>query len=194
MKKLYYYSGIVGPIFTILFVYISALISPKFSWVNNYLSDIGGGLFGTVPMILFNATLFIGGIINTIFTFGLFKEFSGRKFLQISSIFLIIGTICLALIGIFTENSPDHIHLIVSEGFFILVPVGMILTGSYYSYKKKWIGVFNILMAILALVSIYPLIIHQGKAIPEILEAMFLSVWLLVFNIYMEKIYSVNKF
>ncbi len=187
MKKLPYYSGVVGPIFTILFVYISALISPGFSWENNYLSDIGGGLFGTMPMILFNATLIIGGILNTIFTANLFKEFSGKRFLQISSVFFVVGTVCLALIGIFTENWPipqDPIHSIVSEGFFLLVPVGMFLTGFYFAYKKKWIGVFNILMALFALASIYPLIIHEGKAIPEILEALFLSVWLLIFNLY----------
>ncbi len=182
MKGFYNILGVVGGLYTIILVYISAAISPGFSWTGNYLSDIGAGMFGGLPALLFNTTLIIGGIVIAIFFFLTLISIKGI-IPKISIAIMFIGSISLALIGIFTENAPYHLHRIVSYGFFLLLPLAMIILSFHYFRKKTYFGVITMIMAILALGIIMDLPLGGGKAIPEIGEALILSIWVIIFSI-----------
>ncbi|MEM1654371.1 MAG: DUF998 domain-containing protein [Thermoplasmata archaeon] len=189
MNKLYNLLGVVGGLYTIIFVYISTIISPNFSWVGNYLSDIGAGQFGNTPALIFNSTLIIGGIILAIFFLLSLVSVNGIV-PRISLLIMFIGSLSLSLIGVFTENSPFGLHKIFSYGFFLLLPIAMIIFSFHYFRKKTYFGLFTILMAIVALGIIMDLPFGGGKAIPEIGEALILSIWVIVFSIlqYMGKL------
>ncbi|MEM2488821.1 MAG: hypothetical protein QXV56_02885, partial [Thermoplasmata archaeon] len=96
MNKLYNLLGVVGGLYTIIFVYISTIISPNFSWVGNYLSDIGAGQFGNTPALIFNSTLIIGGIILAIFFLLSLISVNGIV-PRISLLIMFIGSLSLSL-------------------------------------------------------------------------------------------------
>ena len=189
MIKSYNVLGIIGALYAIIFVYLSAAISPNFSWTNNYLSDIGAGTFGSNSQILFNSTLIIGGIILAIFF--IMKEFEIKnKISKAAILIMIIGSISFSLIGVFTEHSPYNLHLIFSYGFFLLFPISMILLSIHFFRTKLYFGITTILMAFIALGVILDLPMGGGRAIPEIGEALILSIWVILFSVmhYLSKI------
>ncbi len=186
MKKIFNVLGLVGSLYALIFVSLSTLFSHNFSWVNNYLSDIGAGLFGTFPQFLFNSTLIIGGIILAIFF--ILKEIETKDIIsKISLIIMIIGSISFSLIGVFTEHSPYNLHLIFSYGFFLLFPLAMVIMSIHYFKAKLYFGLTTLLMGILALGIILDLPLGNGKAIPEMGEAIVLSIWIIIFSIFKYK-------
>ncbi len=187
MKKLNLFIGIFGAIYTIILVTVSALISPNFSWVNNYLSDIGAGKFGLEPQLLFNSTLVIGGLLMALFFILTILSLKKVIIEKISLIIMIIGSISLAMIGIFTEHAPYNLHFTFSMGFFLLFPVAMIILGGGYIKKNIYFAALTIIMALLALVIIMNLVVSGGKALPEIGEAIVLSIWVFIYAIFKYK-------
>lgn len=183
MKKLCLILGLFGSIYTLTMVFISAIASPNFSWTNNYLSDIGAGKFGFLPQLLFNSSLIIGGLAIATFFILVMPLFKKQLISKISLSIMFIGSVSLAMIGIFTEHAPYNLHLISSYGFFILLPLAMIIFSFTYFKKSLYFGVFTILMAFLGLGIILNMPLAGGKAIPEIGEAFVLSIWVAIFSV-----------
>lgn len=95
------------------------------------------------------------------------------------------STFSLAMIGVFTENSPYNLHLIFSYGFFLLFPLAMIILSTTFFKSNFYFFILTILMAFVAIGVIINLPLGNGKAIPEILEAIFLVIWISIFDILM---------
>lgn len=190
MKRLCLILGLFGSIYTLTMVFISSLASPNFSWVNNYLSDIGAGKFGFLPQLLFNSSLVIGGLAIAVFFIIVMSLLKRQLISKISLLIMCIGSVSLAMIGIFTEQAPYNLHLIFSYGFFILLPLAMIIFGVSYFKKSLYFGIFTISMAFLSLGIIVNMPLAGGKAIPEIGEAFVLSLWVAIFSVLkcMEKV------
>lgn len=178
-KRWEFYLGLVAPVFSLVFVFLSTVISSGFSWTNNYLSDIGGGKFGPISQDLFNYTLIIGGILLILFTIFLIINVRGKGALFASSFIILIASISFTLIGIFTEGSPLHYY--VSMGFFLLMPVGIIVASLYYYKKNNIFMAFSIFLALISILVILELPLGMGKAIPEYVEATLLSIWIILF-------------
>jgi hypothetical membrane protein len=165
-------AGIIGPIIALLFIFYSITIYPNFSWYSNYLSDLGVGK--TAPF--FNYPLIFEGIMNFIFAIGFAYTLQKRVWSKVGAILLIIGGLSLALVGIFNENSADHIHEYVAMGYFVILPLSLIVLGVVNFKNFKIYSIVTVLLAIIALIVILS---HGQHAIPEMSEALILSAWII---------------
>lgn len=174
-------AGIIGPILALIFVFYSVSIYPNFSWYNNYLSDLGVGK--TAPF--FNYPLIFAGIMNFIFAIGLAYALPKGTWSKIGAILLIIGGVSLALVGIFNENSADNIHEYVAMGYFVILPLSLIVLGLNNLKTFKKYSIYSIITILLGLIALIVILSHGQHAIPEISEALILSAWIIANGVLM---------
>jgi hypothetical membrane protein len=173
------FCGIVSPILTLIMVIASTIISPWFSWDTHALSQLGEGEVS----LLFNSAVIVGGTLNLLFTFGIREYLPKEKLAKTGVTLIILGNICLVLVGIFTVSYPI-MHGIVALGEFTLGPIGIILLGlSSKENRIKKISITNgtaALISILILPAVFlALPIKVGFAVPEIIEALIVSAWII---------------
>ena len=171
--------GIVGSILTITLVILATILSPWFRWDTNALSELG---VGEVSLI-FNSAVIIGGLLHLIFAFGIRDYLSDGKFVKTGVALIMLGSISLALVGIFTISYP-MLHGIVALAEFLLAPIGIILIG--YISKEDVIRNLSIITGISALIAIlaFPIILFFlpfkiGFAIPKLIEGLIVAVWII---------------
>ena len=159
-------------------VIASTIFSPWFRWDTNALSELGVGEVS----LLFNSAVIIGGILNLIFALGLNHYLPRKKLAKTGVALIMLGSISLALIGIFTVSYPI-LHAIVALAEFLLAPTGFILIG--FSTKENTIKKLSITNGIAALTAIliFPIILillslEVGFAVPELIEALIVSIWI----------------
>lgn len=176
-------SGILGSILPPILIFVATMLEKTFSWNRNALSDIGV----SQTAWLFNSTLIVSGLLNLLFALGLRSYLGKSRRLKIGTSLIIIGNVCLALVGVLTE---DYIipHAIVALGFLLLTPVGVIYTGS--TEKGNQFGKVSLLLGIIALLAliVVPLIayivnLQIGIAVPEFSESLMLSTWTFLFSL-----------
>ena len=105
-------------------IFASTMLEKLFSWNKNALSDIGV----SQTAWLFNSALIVGGLLNLLFAFGLRNYLGKTRWLKIGVSLLIVSSISLALVGVFTENY-SIIHALVALGYLLLAPIGIICIG-----------------------------------------------------------------
>jgi len=171
-------SGFISSTLPLIMILASTMLEKSFSWTKDPLSDIGV----TQTAWLFNSALIVGGLFNLLFAVGLLNYLGKSRWLKIGASLLIVSSISLALVGVFTENYKV-IHSLVAIGYLLLTPLGLICIGS--EDKSNQFGkvslVLGITAALLAILGI-PIVtsvanLEIGFAVPEFVEALVLSVW-----------------
>ena len=180
--------GLIGPLLTLVLIFIDIAISPWYSWSSNALSDLGVHQYS----YLFNGGVIIGGLAEMIFF-----VYVGRKVNYFRGIYLVlaVGGVSLALVGVFNENSPDDLHLIFALLYFVLFPISAIIVGARTAGKHNGFSIYSILSGIIALavilygiMFIFRVVTHTvGLGVPEIIEAMILALWSAVISISLAK-------
>lgn len=170
-------SGIIASTLPLSMIFASTVLEKSFSWNKNALSDIGI----SQTAWLFNIALIIGGLLNLLFAFGLRNYLGKIRWLKIGVSLLIVSSISLALVGVFTENY-SIIHALVALGYLLLAPVAIICIGQ--EVKSKKFGKVSLTLGIIALLAIFglPVItfvvnLQIGFAVPEFAESLVLSIW-----------------
>ena len=170
-------SGIISSTLPLLMILSSTVLEKSFSWTKNALSDIGV----SQTAWLFNSALIIGGLLNLLFAIGLRNYLGKTRWLKIGVSLLIISSISLSLVGVFTENY-NILHALVALGYLLLAPVAIICIGQ--EVKSKQFGKVSLMLGITALFVILglPIItfvanLQIGFAVPEFLESLVLSMW-----------------
>jgi hypothetical membrane protein len=170
-------SGIIASTLPLIMIFASTMLEKSFSWNKNALSDIGV----SQTAWLFNIALIIGGLLNLLFAFGLRNYLGKIRWLKIGVSLLIVSSISLALVGVFTENY-SIIHALVALGYLLLAPVAIICIGQ--EVKSKKFGKASLTFGIIALLTIFglPVItfvvnLQIGFAVPEFAESLLLSIW-----------------
>lgn len=170
-------SGIIGSILPLILIFTATILEKTFSWNRNALSDIGV----SQTAWLFNSTLIVSGLLNLLFSLGLRSYLGKNRRLKIGTSLVITGNVCLALVGVLTE---DYIipHSIVALGFLLLTPIGIIYIGS--TEKGNQFGKVSLILGIIALLALvvlpliaYILNLQIGIAVPEFSESLMLSIW-----------------
>ncbi len=169
--------GILGSTLNTIIVLLAAFLSPWFSWQQNALSDLG---VGEVALI-FNATVFFGGILNLFFSIGLRGYLTKSNKSLIGVALLVIASISLSLVGIFTIEY-SLLHSLVALSYFLLPPIALLLISS--TDKDNQTKKISFIMGFLALVAIlllplpfFVLSIQVGFAVPEIIHSLILATW-----------------
>lgn len=173
------------PIVAFTFISLAILHSPWFTWTENYLSDLGAQ--GTYS-ILFNAGLIIAGILVIMFAIGLRDSSMLRKpWGGLGTLTLILGACALCAIGIFPKTTGAP-HIYAAATMFVLIPLSMLLIGTtIVSSSNKTLGWFTIILGVVALgVSLIPWP-WEGGAIPQMLSALPISAWAIIFGIILFK-------
>jgi len=170
-------SGIIGSILLLVMILASTVLEKSFSWNTNALSDIGV----SQTAWLFNSALIVGGLLNLLFAFGLRNYLDKTRLLKIGVSLLIVSSISIALVGVFTENY-NIIHGLVALGYLLVAPVGIICIGR--GEKSEQFGKVSLALGITALLAIIGLPVvtfvanlHIGFAVPEFAESLVLSIW-----------------
>jgi len=174
-------SGILAPIAALTCISLAIAYSPQFSWTENALSDLG--VQEGVTAILFNSGLILSGFLGLVFAFGLFIVLQDKAMGRIGASIFILDTLALIAIGVFPENvKPTHYY--VSVAFFLLFPISMFfVVAAFLQTSKVKIGLFTLLIAVVAaVVWIIQWTIQLGSnvAIPEAVSALSVSAWLIV--------------
>ena len=182
-------AGIASPVIGILMVFLSIYFSPWFVWESNALSDLGVEQAGgtQIAIYLFNIGMIIAGSLIALFVVLTRSILPSNRRNKIAYAILFIGGINLALIGIFTENFPI-IHRTVATMYFVTTPISLMIIGSGKIASDRAFGIFSIGAGAAALVVILGLILSmvgisvgeiypEGAAIPEIVEAIILGLW-----------------
>ena len=153
------------------------MLEKSFSWNKNALSEIGVSQLSW----LINSALIVGGLLNLLFALGLRNYLSKTRWLKIGVSLIIVNSISLALVGVFTENY-SIIHAVVALGDLLLTPLGLICIG--WGEKNHQIGKVSFVLGITALLTVLglPIItfvakLQVGFAVPEFLESLVLSIW-----------------
>lgn len=167
--------GILGVVVSLGLVLAATVLEPSFRWDEKALSDLGVSTAAPV----FNAAVILGGLLTIPFGLGVRAWLPSRRLADVGATILVIGGVSLALVGVFTLDYPG-LHAAVALGYFVLVPVGMLLLAFVFDdVRWRW---FTVAIAVAALVSILvlPLALANavGFAVPEVIEALFLSVWI----------------
>lgn len=183
--------GILAPIIGLGCIVIAILLSPWFSWTENYLSDLGGSP-GDRPIysahglssVLFNFGLILAGCLGLYFGIGIKKSGMFDSTLgSIGLMFYLLDACVLIGIGIFPETTGAP-HTFFSVVFFILVGFCLFFLGlaQLKSFEKKF-GWFIMALLIFGLVSI-PLFLTPkplgSNAIAEMIPIISVSLFSIV--------------
>ncbi len=137
----------------LLFMIVSETLYPGYSVSKNYISDLGVGS----TAYIFNISIIIMGLLLIISSI-LLKS----KILQV---FLILSGIGAAGVGIFPEDSPDHLHVIMSLIVFLFSSLSSYAAFTYKSNKNYlWpvMGSIGLISLILYVLGIYGPINYGG--------------------------------
>ena len=99
----------------------------------NMLSDLGVSDSNTAAM-LFNASCILGGLSMMVFSFS--KMMGEEKLDRISGLILIVACLQLVMVGIFTEDMPQHSR--VAWGFCNTVIIAIIIAAVNDIAKGNW--------------------------------------------------------
>jgi hypothetical membrane protein len=184
-------SGIIGIVLPMAMIMTAVQISHWFSWQTNVLSDLG--VHDVAP--IFNSALILGGILTFIFILGLRLLLIKKAINTIAVIIMLIGAVCLVLIGIFTLDEP-LIHTIVAYGYFTLMPIGLILVG--IGTQKTGLRWFSLIIGAFSLIAIYLLpmlltMLSLGFGVPELIETTLLEVWVIILAVILLRSYRSNE-
>jgi hypothetical membrane protein len=175
--------GVLGSFIVIAIVLLATWLSPWFSWQKNALSELGVGEVS----VLFNSAVFIGGLLILIFSFGVRKYINQRLRTDLGVVLLMLASLCLALVGIFTVEF-SLIHAVVSLGYFLFAPIGLLLIGLGANDHK--VRILSLVIGSLALIAILilpiiPIILpfEFGFAVPEIIHSFILGIWI-IYTVY----------
>lgn len=166
----YVFLGLLGPLVAIVFVVISIIYSPWFSFFDNALSDLGHSGNSEVAS-LFNFGLLLSGLFIILFSVKILKNRA-----KYTSYFLMITGFSLQLIATFDEIYRS-LHFQVSVLFFATLG----LTSLFYVMEKK--SVVALAALIIGLISwiVYGLgIFSMGIAIPEVISSISAFVWIIL--------------
>ena len=169
--------GILGSVLPLVMVLSATFLSSWFSWSANALSELGVGEQAS----LFNSAMLIGGVLNFLFSLGLYRYPGSGKLVRAGVFSIMLSSVSLALVGVFTIDSI-FMHGIVAFGYFVLAPAGFLFIG--FGTKEGIVrklsygcGVAALLAIIGLPVVVLALSVKVGFAVPELLEGLIISAW-----------------
>ncbi len=174
--------GYLIPIVSFGGIFLAILVSPWFSWTKNALSDLGAHAGSD---IIFNSSLIISGILFLTYSIHIYIKHE-NTIAYVGAFFISLSAVFLTLIGVFPETYGD-IHYTVSVGFFVTLPIGILLYSGYLALetKDKKLFLFGVLVFLLSIIIwSYPWKKAgiTGVAIPEFLSALVAVLWLIYYN------------
>jgi hypothetical membrane protein len=184
--------GIIAPFIALACIGVAIMLTPWFSWTDNFLSDLAGpNNIGNAAFSIFNIGLIVAGLLGIFFGWALWESRMLKKSIgKLAVVLLIIDMASLWAIGIFPETSGAY-HGMASVSFFILLPLVQLLFGiSLYLSSEKRTGLIMLLLTGISLVAVPLFFIPPpvgSNAIAEIIPAISLALSSLVLGLFLFK-------
>jgi len=161
--------GLLGPLTALLFIGISIILSPWFSWGNNALSDLGHSVSSDVAP-LFNFGLLLSGFFTILYALTSFRNHA-----KYTSYFLMFAGLSLQLVATFNEVYKP-LHFQVSVLFF----AALCFASISYIIEKRSVLAFAGLVVGLASWILYGMEIYSaGIAVPETISSIATTIWVM---------------
>ncbi len=177
--------AVLFPISTYATIIIAVLNAPWFNIYANALSDLG---VHEGSSIIFNFGIFLSGLIYTLYTIIKLKSTENQTN-KIGRIILLIAGVSLALVGVFPKNIKPF-HTISAWGFFILFPIGAILTSHKYKDTDKvywYLAIISLITFLTVVTFPWKTINVTGLAIPELVASTPYMIWHIYETIHLYK-------
>lgn len=145
--------GVIGVAVYAIVGFALMFVDPNWHFGSNCLSDFG---ISSTPFVaaFFNGSCIVGGIL--IMIFGIGKVLIENKLNKLAGVLLIIGSIAMVLVGIFTIDVNKHVHDTCAAVFAGCFISGIIFaTLSDIMKKDKLILISGILIAVFALLGLF---------------------------------------
>ena len=159
--------GLLGPLVALLFIGVSILLSPWFSWGNNALSDLGHSVNSDVAP-LFNFGLLLSGFFTILYALTSF-----RKHAKYTSYFLMLTGLALQLVATFNEVYKP-LHFQVSVLFFLTI---CFVSVSYIIEKRSVLAIVALVIGFASWILYGMDVYSAGIAVPETVSSMATSIW-----------------
>jgi len=172
--------GIIGPLIAFVSILAAIAVSPWFTWAGNALSDLGHTVLHPASAPIFNTGLIIAGIVTIFFGLGVFMKFKANAIAIVASVILLVADLALICVGLFPETMPPW-HFIFSVTLFVSIALSLLFFGIAFVIKKstRMLGVLSLVLGIVA-ASPWILMSWEHAAIPEIISAATVYVWILI--------------
>jgi hypothetical membrane protein len=159
--------GLLGPLTALLFIGISIILSPWFTWGNNALSDLGHSVNSDVAP-LFNFGLLLSGFFTILYALTSFRNHA-----KYTSYFLALTGLALQLVATFNEVYKP-LHFQVSVLFFLTL---CFVSVSYIIEKRSVLAVVALVIGFASWILYGMEIYSAGIAVPETVSSMVTSIW-----------------
>jgi len=172
--------GIIGPLIAFICIVAAIAVSPWFTWAGNALSDLGHTVLHPTSAPIFNTGLIIAGIVTVFFGLGVLVKVKSNLIAMVASVILLVADVALICVGLFPETMPPW-HFIFSVTLFVSIAVSLLLFGISFVIEKsaRVLGVLSLILGIIA-ASPWILMSWEHAAIPEIISAVTVYVWILI--------------
>ncbi len=183
INKIFAICGMFAPILLLVSVLVAVSVAgSSFSWTRNALSDLG---IQADAGPIFNGGLMAAAALMVVFTIGMLINLRKSVLGMITSVFLLLESIALFGIGVFTE-ADIGMHMAFAAGFFGLAAITRILFGIYFlKVKPRLLGLLSIILLVLAVLSWGVAFIYVGIAIPEFASVVFAYLFIFIISVRM---------
>jgi len=168
--------GLVAPLTAIIFIVVSIVLSPWFSWWSNALSDLGRSAATDVAPKSEVAPLFNFGLLLSGFLTILYAITSFRNHAKYTSYFLVLVGLALQLVATFDEVYGS-LHFQVSVLFFVALGFASI---SYVIEKRSVLAVAALIIGLCSWILYGMEIYSVGIAVPETISSMASVTWVML--------------
>ena len=185
--------GLLAPLVAFICIGAAVLLSPWFSWTNNYLSDLGGypGMEPTyaargLSSILFNFGLITAGILGIILGLGIRKiDFMDSIPGQAGTWFFILDAVFLVCMGAYPETTGEP-HTFFSIAFFVTIGICLLLMSiALFRTKQKSLAWLTLVLLMFGMTAI-PLFITPkpvgSNAVAEMIPIISVAVFSMAFG------------
>lgn len=162
--------GVVGPLVAYLFIGVSIILSPWFSWWSNALSDLGHSVKSDVAS-LYNFGLLLSGFLITIHSIAAFRDHA-----KYTSYCLLVSALMLQLVAAFDEVYRS-LHVAVSILFFVSLGFASVI----YAVERRSILALAAFVIGLGSWMLYSGEIYSaGVAVPETISSVATVSWVML--------------
>jgi hypothetical membrane protein len=179
------YAGYAAALISLPGVLLATVLSPTFTWSGNALSNLGKTgheAATTLTVVTFNGGLVVGSLFGIGFAYALLRYRRNRGEL-LGGVVLALSFLALGMVGVFPQGTDLHFPSALS--FYGLLSVGLWLYGAGNLLAgARRLGAITVVMGVVNILAwvgwtLTGSLLRDGLAIPEIVGATLLAVWVI---------------
>ena len=189
--------GVLSTIFVLIWLPVMLSFVSRFSYTQNWISDLGGmgsppfgrpNMTAQLTVLMLTIMLAVVGPLKTVFAIGLVHDASTTKngasttWYRYAAVCALVSSISTILMGVFTESTFGGVpHLVFALAAFLLLVAAAILIG--FSYRKSgitWLGNFSVAWGVMMLIGVVLYFPFRGAG--ELIQWMQEMTWVFLMS------------